>query len=192
MSPRSEWIRQLGGSMTDQSTGTTAPEGAGCIMLRDEPFSVLWCPGAPVPELVIEGHGKQRVVEAVVPTYEYRCLACRKRVSLNMSYEDYDKVAPRCVHCGSEDLKRLLSRVRFSRSDEARMESLADPDAWSGFDEDDPRAMARMMRKMGNELGEDLPPEFDEVVGRLESGESPEEIEKNLPDLGLGGDDFGE
>ena len=29
-------------------------------------------------------------------------------------------------------------------------------------------SVARMMRKMGNEMGEELPPEFDEVVDRLE------------------------
>lgn len=58
----------------------------------------------------------------------------------------------------------------------------------SGFEgmENDPQAMGRMMRKMGREMGEDLPAEFDEVVGRLESGQSPEEIEKEVPDLGVG------
>ena len=45
------------------------------------------------------------------------------------------------------------------------------------------------MRKMGKELGEELPPEFDEVVDRLEKGQSPEEIESALPELG--GDDGG-
>ena len=57
---------------------------------------------------------------------------------------------------------------------------------FSGFEglEDDPRAMGRMMRKMGREMGEEMPPEFDEVVDRLESGQSPEEVEKALPDLG--------
>lgn len=40
---------------------------------------------------------------------------------------------------------------------------------------------------MGQEVGEDLGPEFDEVVDRLESGQSPEEIEQDLP--GLGGDE---
>jgi hypothetical protein len=44
--------------------------------------------------------------------------------------------------------------------------------------------MGRMMRKMGKEMGEDLPSEFDEVVDRLESGQSPEDIEKAIPDLG--------
>jgi hypothetical protein len=40
------------------------------------------------------------------------------------------------------------------------------------------------MRKMSKEAGEDLGPEFNEVIDRLESGQSPEEIEKSLPDLG--------
>jgi hypothetical protein len=39
---------------------------------------------------------------------------------------------------------------------------------------------------MSRETGEDLGPEFSEVVGRLESGQSPEQIEKDLPDLGTG------
>ncbi len=41
-----------------------------------------------------------------------------------------------------------------------------------------------MMRDMSRELGEDMGPEFDEVVDRLEKGQSPEEIERDLPDLG--------
>ena len=69
------------------------------------------------------------------------------------------------------------------------MESMADD--FSSFDglDDDPKAMAQMMRKMGKEAGEDLPPEFNEVVDRLESGQSPEEIESAIPDLGAGGGD---
>ena len=59
---------------------------------------------------------------------------------------------------------------------------MADPAALEGL-EDDPRALGRMMRQMGNELGEELPPEFGEVVDRLEKGQSPEEIEQALPDL---------
>ena len=64
------------------------------------------------------------------------------------------------------------------------MESMASD--FSGFEglEDDPKSMGRMMRKMGKEMGEDMPPEFDEVVGRLEAGQSPEEVEKAIPDLG--------
>jgi hypothetical protein len=42
-----------------------------------------------------------------------------------------------------------------------------------------------MMREMKNEVGaDDLPGEFDEVVSRLEKGQTPEEIERDLPELG--------
>ena len=68
------------------------------------------------------------------------------------------------------------------------MDSMADD--FSGFEgiEDDPKAMGKMMRKIGKEMGEELPPEFDEVVDRLEKGQSPEEIESAIPDLGAGED----
>jgi hypothetical protein len=37
---------------------------------------------------------------------------------------------------------------------------------------------------MSNDMGEDLGPEFDEVIDRLEAGQNPDDIEKDLPDLG--------
>jgi len=85
-----------------------------------------------------------------------------------------------------------MTKVRIAKSEESRMDSMAGD--FSGFEglEDDPEAMGQMMRKVGKEMGEELPPEFDEVVDRLESGQSPEQIEAALPDLGNdmgGGDD---
>jgi hypothetical protein len=67
------------------------------------------------------------------------------------------------------------------------MESLADPSSLAGLDENDPKSMARWMRKMSSEMGEDLGPEFSEVVDRLEAGEDPEAIEKSMPELGGAG-----
>lgn len=126
-----------------------------------------------------------------MPNYEYRCIDCGKRVSIYLTYEEYGRKKIRCPNCESDDLKRLINRVRVVRSEEARLDSLSDPSQWDGLEDEDPRAMARMMRKMGDELGEELPPEFDEVVDRLEAGESPEDIEKSMPDLGGdGGEDF--
>jgi hypothetical protein len=58
--------------------------------------------------------------------------------------------------------------------------------------ENDPRALGQMMRKMGNEMGEEVGPEFDEVVDRLEAGQSPEDIEKAIPDLEGGAGGMGE
>ena len=82
--------------------------------------------------------------------------------------------------------------MRIARSEESRLDELSDPSDWGDVDENDPRSMARMMRKMGSELGEDMPGEFDEVVDRLEAGEDPDDIEESMPDLGgnNGDDDF--
>jgi len=44
---------------------------------------------------------------------------------------------------------------------------------------------------MSREMGEEMGPEFDEVVDRLEGGQSPEEIEKDLPELGETGGGMG-
>ncbi len=126
-----------------------------------------------------------------MPYYDYRCQKCKKRFELFQSYADYGKKPVSCPHCGSESVKRRLPRVRVVRSTESRLDNLSDPSALDGL-EDDPRALGRMMREMGSELGEEMPPEFDEVVDRLEKGQSPEEIEKDLPDLGGDGGGFGD
>lgn len=124
-----------------------------------------------------------------MPMYDYRCQECGKRCSIYQSYEEYGHTPVSCPHCESGNLERIIQRVRFARSEESRLDSLGDPSDWGDLDESDPRAMAHMMRKMSSELGEEMPPEFDEVVDRLEAGENPEDIESSLPDLGMG-DDF--
>jgi putative FmdB family regulatory protein len=118
-----------------------------------------------------------------MPNYEYRCLNCKRRFEVYLSYSDYGKQALRCPHCSSDQVQRRIGRIRFARSEESRLENLADPSSLAGL-EDDPKALAQMMRQMGSEAGEELGPEFDEVMDRLESGQSPEEIEAALPDLG--------
>lgn len=120
-----------------------------------------------------------------MPIYEYGCYDCRKRFSLFFrSFAAVEKEPPVCPLCQGTNLKRLMSKVAFVRSEESRLEDLADPSNLAGLDEDDPKSMARWLRKMGNEVGEDLGDEFNEVVDRLEAGEDPEAIEKSLPDLG--------
>ena len=132
-----------------------------------------------------------------MPTYEYRCRDCHKKFDVFLTYAEYGKKMVTCRHCASSNVARLVSRVRFARSDESRLENLADPSNLDAID-DDPRSLGRMMRKMKDEVGEEMAPEFDEVVSRLEKGQSPDDIEKDLPELsqmdGAGGglDDFGE
>jgi hypothetical protein len=80
-----------------------------------------------------------------------------------------------------------MSRFATVKSEEARLDSLADPSSLSGLDENDPKSMARWMRKMGKELGEEFSgDEFDQMVDEMEAGNMPDD------DGGMGGgDDFG-
>lgn len=121
-----------------------------------------------------------------MPTYDFICNSCEKRFDVFMTFSEYGKKAVNCTHCLSDNVRRRMTKVRIAKSDGSRLESAADD--FSGLDgiENDPKALASMMRRMGNEMGEDLPSEFNEVVGRLEAGQSPEEIESALPDLGVG------
>jgi putative FmdB family regulatory protein len=121
-----------------------------------------------------------------MPTYDFICNKCNQRFDVFMTFNEYGKKTVTCAHCGSKDVRRRMTRVRIAKSEESRMDSMADE--FSGFEglENDPKAMGKMMRKMGKEMGEEVPPEFDDVVDRLESGQSPKEIESALPDLGGG------
>lgn len=126
-----------------------------------------------------------------MPIYEYRCADCKRRVSIFFrSFSDTAQAA-RCPNCGGAHLTRLVSRVATVKSEEARLEALSDPSAFGDVDENDPKSVARFMRKMSDQIGgEDLGPEFNEMVDRLEAGESPEEIEKSMP--GLSGEGAGD
>ena len=121
-----------------------------------------------------------------MPSYEYRCLECKRRFEVYLSYDEYGKLKVQCTNCNSQNVQRQISRIRIAHSEESRLEKLADPANLAGL-EDDPKALAKMMRQMGSEMGEDLGPEYDEVLDRLESGQSPDEIESAMPDLDAGG-----
>jgi putative FmdB family regulatory protein len=118
-----------------------------------------------------------------MPIYEYRCHDCGRRVSLFYRSFAASEGRPTCPRCGGTHLARLISRVAVVRSEEGRLDDLSDPSMLDDLDENDPKSLARWMRKMGDEAGEEMPPEFGEVMDRLESGQSPEEIEDAMPDL---------
>ena len=64
------------------------------------------------------------------------------------------------------------------------LDAMIDDPTLAGLDDEDPKTLGRFMRKMSQEMGEDMGEEFNEVVDRLEKGESPESIESSMPDLG--------
>jgi len=122
-----------------------------------------------------------------MPTYDFVCLNCAQHFDVYLTFDEYDQRKVKCVHCGSLSVRRRMTKVRIARSEESRLDSMADESALEGL-EDNPRELGRMMKKMGSEMGEDLPPEFDDMVDRLEAGQSPEEIEASMPDLGAEAD----
>lgn len=126
-----------------------------------------------------------------MPTYDFICLDCQQSFEVFLTYSEYGKKKVNCAFCGSEHIRRRMTKIRIAKSDESRLENIADPSALAGL-EDDPQALGQVMRKMGKEMGGDLPPEFDDVVDRLEAGQSPKQIKSALPDIGMdnsGGDD---
>ncbi|NPV56787.1 MAG: zinc ribbon domain-containing protein [Anaerolineae bacterium] len=116
-----------------------------------------------------------------MPDYDYLCQTCHKRFVRFIPYQDYGKVEVACPHCGSLEVQRRIGRIRVTRSEDSRLESFSDMDDLDGLEED-PRALGRMMRKMSSEVGEEMGSEFNEVVDRLEAGQSPDDIEQSLPD----------
>jgi putative FmdB family regulatory protein len=108
-----------------------------------------------------------------MPIFEYSCEVCRRRSSfLVMNPRHPESIV--CQHCGSSKLERLLSRFAVPTSEESRLESLADSAQLGGLDESDPRSVARLIKKMGEEMGEDV----SDVEAMLDqSGDDAESID---------------
>jgi putative FmdB family regulatory protein len=102
-----------------------------------------------------------------MPIYEYQCHDCKKRNAvLILSLRTPSPAS--CTHCGGSRMERLLSRFAAPKSEEARLESLMDPGNLGGLDENDPGSMARFMKKMGDEMGEDINAEMDAMMDQTE------------------------
>jgi putative FmdB family regulatory protein len=121
-----------------------------------------------------------------MPIYEYRCADCRKKTTL-VTLSVGAAVDPVCSHCGGRDMTKLVSRVAVRRSEESRLESLADPSSLTGLDENDPKSVARWMKKMGREMGEEAGEDFDQEVDK--AMEEAERDKEAGADGALGGGD---
>jgi len=112
-----------------------------------------------------------------VPVYEFACNACGAAVSV-FTRSINAPVEGKCERCGSTDLRRLISRIAVLRSSSGGM----DLDNLDNMDPNDPKAMAAFARQMQQEMGSDAGPEMDEMISRLERGETLDDF---------GGDDGG-
>jgi putative FmdB family regulatory protein len=110
-----------------------------------------------------------------MPIYEYRCQDC-ERVSSFLVLSLRTPFHPECPRCQSPKMSKLISRVARVRSEESRLESLADPAKLGAIDENNPASMARWMKRMGKEFGEDLGEDFDSMVDEAmeEEGQAPQ------------------
>ena len=114
-----------------------------------------------------------------MPIYEYRCADCGRKTTV-ITLAVGAAVEPVCRRCGGRSLTKLVSRVAVRRSEESRLESLADPSSLSGLDENDPKSVAKWMKRMGREMGEEAGEDFDaevdqameEAAREKEAGES--------------------
>jgi len=130
-----------------------------------------------------------------MPQYDFRCLDCKKRFRVFLTFAEYGVKPVACTHCGSQNVQRRIGRVRVAKGSESigrvrvakgsesRLAAMADPALLDKVDEN-PRALGRMMRELSHETDEEMSAEFDEVVDRLEKGQSPEDIDRELPDFG--------
>lgn len=114
-----------------------------------------------------------------MPIYEYSCLSCQGRFQkLVRGFSDPPDLA--CPRCQSTSIQRAISRFATVKSEEARIEAMADPSMFAGLDENDPRSIAQWAKKMGKQLGDDAGEDWDEMVDQMleeELGEGSKEGE---------------
>ena len=149
-----------------------------------------------------------------MPIYEYACPKCRKIFNFLSKRLNPDRL-PVCPKCGNPKLTKLVSRFAMPRGvkepsapaeggeapgpdfDDPRIErAMMDLERdMEHLDENNPKHMAHIMRKMKDVMPEGtVPKELDVAIKRLEAGEDPEKIEADMGDvLGdlMGGEEGG-
>jgi putative FmdB family regulatory protein len=133
-----------------------------------------------------------------MPIYEFYCDTCNTIYSFFSRSVNTDKT-PACPGCRGNTLERRVSRfatIKRSGSgesgdelgdlpiDEAKMESAMESLAGEAehLDENDPRAAARLMRKLSESTGLEYNEKMQEALARLEAGDDPEAIEQEMGD----------
>src|SRR5579864_5883049 len=139
-----------------------------------------------------------------MPIYEFACPKCRKIFSFLSKRMNPDRL-PVCPKCGNKKLEKQVSRFAMTRGlaepaakgpegDEGPMPDLDDPRVaramaemerdMEHLDENNPKHMAHMMRKMKDIMpAGSMPKELDIAIKRLEAGEDPEKIEEDMGDV---------
>lgn len=135
-----------------------------------------------------------------MPIYEYYCPDNHTIYQFYAKTLAQGKQIPKCPDNASYRMHKLLSPFAVTgggkkpdestegaagggeTGDDPRMEAAmnAMEREFANVDENDPRAMARMMRRMSELTGEKIDGEMEEVVRKLEEGADPESLEDEL------------
>jgi hypothetical protein len=137
-----------------------------------------------------------------MPIYEYYCPSNHTVYQFYAKTLAQGKMVPKCPDNPKYKMQKMLSAFAVTSGgkkgddatpassvaggeesvDDARMEAVmgAMEKEFSNVDENDPRAMGRMMRKMAEMTGEKIDGEMEEVVRKLEEGADPDSLEEQL------------
>jgi hypothetical protein len=134
-----------------------------------------------------------------MPIYEYYCPDNHTIYQFYAKTLAQGKTLPKCPANAGYRMVKMLSpfavtsggkrqdappehAVTDAPVDEARMEAAmsAMESEFSSIDENDPRAMARIMRRMAELSGEKIDGEMEEVVRKLEEGADPDALDEQL------------
>jgi putative FmdB family regulatory protein len=141
-----------------------------------------------------------------MPIYEYACPKCRVIFNF-LSKRVNPEGLPGCPKCGNKRMTKQMSRFAMTRGlkepaarsgaddgPDAAMPDMDDPRVertmmelerdMEHMDENNPRHMAHMMKKMKELMPPGTAPkELDVAIKRLEAGEDPEKIEADMGDV---------
>ena len=140
-----------------------------------------------------------------MPIYEFACPKCRVIFNFLSKKVNPDRL-PVCPKCGNKNMTKQMSAFAMPRglkepaakpegeADEGPMPDMDDPRVMRAMsemerdmehlDENNPKHMAHMMRKMKDLMPPGtVPKELDVAIKRLEAGEDPEKIEEDMGDV---------
>ena len=131
-----------------------------------------------------------------MPVYEFYCSECHTLFNFFSAAIDTES-RPDCPRCAQPQLERRPARFATLKHqgetqpdplgdlDEGRlagvMESMMD-EIGDLDDEEDPRHLARIFRRIGDATGLELGPRTEEMMSRLEAGEDPDKLEEEMGD----------
>lgn len=108
-----------------------------------------------------------------VPVYEYRCADCKRKFSALVGVvAGPDDTA--CPNCGSKNTTKLVSRFARFRSEDDRIDEMADRLETMG-DPESPSEMRDVMRELGKAMDEDVSDEMEEMFEADMAGELGED-----------------